>query len=130
VKQLLLFILVLWFNPAAFAQDRMDDSLKVHRQKFALSKKDNLAKVRLFNALASDYRRNNYDSAIFYGRKALKLAKQIGSVQQEGFAEWNLEFSLRETGNLAEALNLELDLLDKARSREGEGSEFIVYLPI
>ncbi len=101
MKELLLFVFALWFNHTAFAQGRLDDSLKVHRQKFALSKKDNLAKVQLFNDLAGDYRRNNYDSAIFYGRKALILAKQIGAGKQESYARYNLEFSLRETGNLA-----------------------------
>jgi tetratricopeptide (TPR) repeat protein len=114
MKRVFVFILALWFNHFAFAQGQKD-SVKVHLQKYALSKKDNGARFRLFVALSGDYRRNNYDSAVFYGKKALKLAKQTGTIQEEIEAEQILEFSLRETGNLAEALNLQLHVVDEAR---------------
>jgi two-component system, NtrC family, sensor kinase len=114
-RSLLLILLGLWFSGKLLAQTGSAESIKLYRQKLALYKKDDSTRVRLLTRLSNSYRRNNYDSALFYARKALLLAKQIGFAGGELGAELSLEYSLRETGSLAEALNLQLDLLDKAR---------------
>ena len=114
-KLTLLLFLISFFNYRPLAQST-NDSIKVRFKRFALSKKDGKAKLKLLIDLSNDYRRYNCDSAVFYSRKALILAKQIGTKDQVAEAEGALEFSLRETGNLAEALNIELHLLDEARS--------------
>ena len=113
-RLLLLTFLGLWFNQTVLAQTGSAESIKLYRQKLARYKKDDSTRAKLLTRLSNSYRRNNYDSALFYGRKALVLAKQIGYAKGEASAEISLEYSLRETGNLAEALNLQLDLLGKA----------------
>lgn len=113
-KNILLLIIFLALHHATFAQ-ATEDSIKARLKKFSLSKKDEAAKLQLFIDLSNDYRRHNYDSSIFYARKAVQLAKQTGAKEQAYQAQGALEFSLRETGNLAEALNIELHLLDEAR---------------
>ena len=113
--RLLLFIF--WgflFNETVLAQEG-SVGVNADRRKLALSQKDDSSTAKILVRLSNAYRRNNYDSALFYGRKALLLSKKIGYANGETGAEITLEFSLRETGNLAEALNLQLDLLDKAR---------------
>ncbi len=124
MKRLLLLIFFgLCFNQTVLAQAGSFDSIKIYRQKLALHKKEDTTRATLLSRLANFYRRNNYDSALLYGRKALQLAKKIGFARGEIRAESTLEFSLRETGNLAEALNLQLDLLDKARQLKNINSE-------
>ncbi|MFB9843721.1 ATP-binding protein [Mucilaginibacter ginsenosidivorans] len=112
--QLLVFF-GLWLNHSALAQTGSSESIKFFRQQLALYKKDDTTKVKILTRLSNSYRRNNYDSALFYGQKAVLLAKKLGYTNGVTFAEFSLEYSLRETGNLAEALTLQLDLLDKAR---------------
>ena len=111
----LMTFLGLLFNQTVNAQTGSAESIKFFRQQLAQYKKNDTTKVRIFTRLSNSYRRNNYDSALFYGRKAVLLAKQLGYDRGELAAEMSLEYSLRETGNLAEALNLQLDLLDQAR---------------
>jgi two-component system NtrC family sensor kinase len=127
LRLLFLIFFGLWFNQMVLAQTGSAESIKLYRQQLALYKKVDSTRVKLFTRLSNSYRRNNYDSALFYGRKALVLAKQIGYTKGEAGAEISLEYSLRETGNLAEALNLQLDLLGKARLSKNIYLEGVEY---
>lgn len=126
-RSLLLIFFGLWFNQMVLAQTGSAESIKLYRQQLALYKKDDSTRVKLLTRMSNSYRRNNYDSALFFGRKALVLAKQIGYTKGEAGAEISLEYSLRETGNLAEALNLQLDLLGKALHSKNSYVEGVEY---
>jgi len=106
--------------PALANAQGSGDSVSFHRHKFAVSKKDNNARLNLYISLSTDYRRNNYDSSIYYGRKGLNLAKQMGYKLGEIEGLIAIEFGTRETGNLAEALNIQLQALAEARALKNE----------
>src|ERR1700748_1588516 len=119
-KSFLLKLLLLLLIPAITVAQKLNDSISIHRHQFAVSKKDNNARLYLYLKLSTDYRRNNYDSSIFYGRKGLNLAKQMGFKAGEIQGLIAIEFGIRETGNLAEALNIQLQALDGARELKNE----------
>jgi len=114
-KSYLLELLLLLLIPAITVAQKLNDSITIHRHQFAVSKKDNNARLYLYLKLSTDYRQNNYDSSIFYGRKGLNLAKQMGFKAGEIQGLIAIEFGIRETGNLAEALSIQLQAVDAAR---------------
>lgn len=111
---ILIAIAFLCLDEAAFAQ-RQTDSVKAHLRLYAASKKNDTARFRLYFNLSIDYRRSNNDSALYYGRLALKLSKQMDDKNGEVMSLAAIEYILGETGHLAEALNMQLEALDEAR---------------
>jgi signal transduction histidine kinase len=111
---ILIVIAFLCLDEAAFAQ-RLPDSIKATVRRYAASKKNDTARFWLYWNLSIDYRRNNSDSALYYGRLALKLSKQMDFKTGEANSLGAIDYILGETGHLAEALNMQLEALDAAR---------------
>ena len=80
--------------------------------------------VNLYDMESSYYRRINTDSCLFYAHLALEVAKRSKKKLLEALALSDIEWILREKGDLAEALNIQFQALELARqqkSRFGEG---------
>ncbi|MFI5158210.1 MAG: ATP-binding protein [Sphingobacteriales bacterium] len=120
----LVFLLAICFAGNAFSQ-QFYDSIKIHRQQYLKSRRSDSALVLLYLNLSNDYRRNNYDSCFYFGRKAYDLAKKDNLKLGEGFGLSAMEFALRETGDLPQALSIQLKSLDLARSLKNENLEAI-----
>ena len=88
-----------------------DDTLKKYRQIYASAKTVNHL-INLYDAISTHYRRLNNDSALFYGRLALKIAQKNKNEFGEALSLSNIEYPLRAEGNLAEALNIQLQTLE------------------
>jgi signal transduction histidine kinase len=113
VKHLCLLTLFFLLSfQAAMAQsyyNDMDSVAQYHRLYRSAKTDANL--VGLCEALSHHYRRNNIDSALFYGRLELKVSQRANNKIWEAMALADMEYCLRETGDLAEALNIELQTL-------------------
>jgi len=95
----------------------LNDSLKKYRQAYAKEKNDvNL--VNMYDMESSYYRRINTDSSLFYGNLALDAAKKSKNKLLEALALSDIEFPLRETGDLAEALNIQFQALEIAKQQK------------
>jgi tetratricopeptide (TPR) repeat protein len=95
----------------------ISDSLKKYRQAYAAAKNDqNL--VNLYDMESSYYRRINTDSCLFYAHLALEAAKKSKNKLLEALALSDIEFVLRETGDLAEALDIQFQGLEIARQQK------------
>jgi len=97
----------------------INDSLKKYRQAYAAAKNDyNL--VQLYDMESSYYRRINTDSCLLYAHLALEAAKRSKNKLLEALALSDIEFVLRETGDLAEALNIQFQGLEIARQQKSQ----------
>jgi two-component system NtrC family sensor kinase len=111
-------------NPARAQQVSPADSVRIYEKLYAVSKSDKyLFKLEL--AKSRYYRRIYNDSSFIYAKRQLTLAKQNHNIFWEAAALSNVEFALREMGNLAEALNIQLQVLElskqfKTGTLEGE----------
>ena len=95
----------------------INDSLKKYRQAYAVAKTDqNL--VYLYDMESSYYRRINTDSCLLYAHLALDVAKRSKNKLLEALALSDIEFVLRETGDLSEALNIQFQALEIARQQK------------
>ena len=102
-----------------------DDTLKRYQQIYASAKTVNNL-INLYNAISTHYRRLNNDSALFYGRLALKISKKNNDKPGEALSLSNIEYPLRTEGNLAEALNIQLqtlELVKQLKIAQGEVAE-------
>ncbi len=103
----------------------INDSLKKYRQAYAAAKNDqNL--VNLYDMESSYYRRINTDSCLFYAHLALDVAKKTRNKLMVALALSDMEWVLRETGDFAEALNIQFQALELTRQQKalfGEGYE-------
>jgi two-component system NtrC family sensor kinase len=103
----------------------VSDSLKKYHQAYAAAKNDqNL--VNLYDMESSYYRRINTDSCLFYAHLALDVAKRSKNKLLEALALSDVEWILREKGDLAEALNIQfqsLEIAKQQKSKFGEGYE-------
>jgi signal transduction histidine kinase len=100
----------------------INDSLKKYRQAYAVAKTDqNL--VYLYDMESSYYRRINTDSCLLYAHLALDVAKRSKNKLLEALALSDIEFVLRETGDLAEALNIQFQALEIARQQKSQLGE-------
>ncbi len=103
----------------------VNDSLKKYRQAYALKKND-MNLVNLYDMESSYYRRVNTDSSLLYAHLALNAAKKSKNKLLEALALSDIEFPLRETGDLAGALNVQFQSLEIAKQQKspfGEGYE-------
>jgi len=101
------------------ANYNINDSLKKYRQAYAGAKNDSNL-VNLYDMESSYYRRINTDSCLFYANLALEAAKKSKSKLLEALALSDIEFVLRETGALAEALNIQFQGLEIARQQKSQ----------
>jgi two-component system, NtrC family, sensor kinase len=98
---LFVFFSMIW-NPG-FAQDEsFVDSLK---QKLATASQDT-TRVKLMNELSNHYKFDRPDSTLFYGYKAVTLARQINFPSGEALAMAFICVAQRTLGNDAKALEL------------------------
>jgi two-component system NtrC family sensor kinase len=98
---LFVFFSMIW-NPG-FAQDEsFVDSLK---QKLATVSQDT-TRVKLMDELCNQYKFNRPDSALFYGYKAVTLARQVNFPSGEALAMALISVAQRALGNDAKALQL------------------------
>jgi two-component system NtrC family sensor kinase len=98
------------------------DSVKKYQKQYARLKDDrSLVEVYIFKGYF--FRRQNPDSEFYYGNLALKLSKKIGDSRIETLALDIIQYSQWEKGNLAEALNLQLQMLEIARQFKSTGLE-------
>jgi signal transduction histidine kinase len=106
------------------ANYNINDSLKKYRQAYATAKTDSNL-FNLYDMEAGYYRRINTDSCLFYAHLALKAAEKTKSKLLEALALSDIEFVLRETGGLAEALNIQFQALDLSRQQKSKLGEAI-----
>jgi len=86
------------------------DSVKKYRGIYNSNKSDyNLG--MLYHFKSNYYRGVNADSALYYANLFLDIARKIKSTYRETLALADVERALRQSGNLAEALNIELQNL-------------------
>jgi two-component system NtrC family sensor kinase len=119
IYSLLVFLLFCAGDIKAQQQNNynVNDSLKKYRQAYALQKND-MNLVNLYDMESSYYRRINTDSSLFYAHLALNAAKKSKNKLLEALALSDIEFPLRETGDLAEALNVQFQSLEIARQQK------------
>jgi signal transduction histidine kinase len=98
------------------------DSIKKYQQQYARLK-DDRSLIGIYLGKGYLFRRRNPDSGLYYGNLALKLSKKIGNSRIETVALDIIQYSQWEKGNLAEALNLELQMLEIARQYKATGEE-------
>ena len=109
-----LFLLFCIGTAKSQIRETISDSLKIYHQKYLSAKTDsNLFKY--YNAENRYYRRYNPDSGLRYGHLVLKLAKKNNNKGWETAGLDDIGFCLRETGNLAEALNIQLQSLELSK---------------
>jgi two-component system NtrC family sensor kinase len=95
------------------------DSLKKYRQAYAAEKSDvNL--VNMYDMESSYYRRINTDSCLFYAHLALNAANKSKNRLLEALALSDVEWILRQKGDLAEALNIQFQALEIARQQKSQ----------
>ncbi|MDB5022895.1 MAG: hypothetical protein JWP78_650 [Mucilaginibacter sp.] len=98
------------------------DSLKKYQRLYTKLKDDNsLFGLYIFKGYI--YRRHNPDSEFYYGNLALKLAKKTKTKRHETLALDILQYNQWEKGNLAEALNLQFQMLGLAKELNSAGLE-------
>jgi two-component system, NtrC family, sensor kinase len=101
------------------------DSVKKYRSIYNSNKSDyNLG--GLYHFESGYYRGVNADSALYYANLFLDIAKKLKSKVGETLALGDVERALRQSGNLAGALNIELQNLERIKqsgSAFGEGFE-------
>jgi signal transduction histidine kinase len=90
------------------------DSVKLYEKLYLKTRSDS-ALARLYFSKSRYYRRLNNDSALIYGKRLLAFSQKNHKVGWEIGALGNIEYVLRERGELAEALNIQLQELDLAR---------------
>ena len=98
------------------------DSLKKYNRLYRETKADKNLMQIYFNTSAS-YRQVNNDSAMFYGRLLLTLAKKDNDQLFEMTALDCIQFAHQQMGNLPEALNTQLQYLELARQSKREDIE-------
>jgi signal transduction histidine kinase len=123
-KYIYLFLLFFLFcagriSAQQVANYNINDSLKKYREAYAGAKNDSNL-VNLYDMESSYYRRINTDSCLFYAHLALEVAKKSKSKLLEALALSDIEFVLRETGDLAEALNIQFQGLEIARQQKSQ----------
>jgi two-component system NtrC family sensor kinase len=97
----------------------INDSLKKYRQAYAAEKSD-LNLVNMYDMESSYYRRINSDSCLFYAHLALNAANKSKNKLLEALALSDVEYILREKGDLAEALNIQFQSLEIARQQKSQ----------
>ncbi len=112
-KEVLLIFFVFFNCIAVVAQNKLTDSLK---QVLANTTADTI-RVEVIAELGLQYRNTNPDSSIFYSNQALALAQQIGFKRGEVLALSNIGLALREKGDLPKALELEIQGMQIAGTR-------------
>jgi len=98
------------------------DSIKKYQQQYARLK-DDRSLIGIYLGKGYLFRRRNPDSGLYYGNLALKLSKKIGNSRIETVALDIIQYSQWEKGNLAEALNFQLQMLEIARQYKATGEE-------
>jgi len=102
MKIVALTFLWLFFNYAVTAQNKFTEELK--RQ--LLDAREDTTRVFLMAELGLQFRYANPDTCIYYGQKALTLARQIKFLRGEVAALNTIALALREKGELPKALEL------------------------
>ena len=103
-------------------QANYTDSLKKYNRLYRETKADKNLMQIYFNTSAS-YRQVNNDSAMFYGKLLLTLAKKDNDNLFEMAALDCIQFAHQQMGNLPEALNIQLQYLELARQSKKEDIE-------
>jgi two-component system NtrC family sensor kinase len=106
-KYILFLILVFSMQYASLAQTQEIDSLK---NAIAIAKQDT-SRVRLLYQLIGSYRFNRPDSAIYYGIKALALARKINFPVGEVALMRYIAVSHITLGNYSKAMQLDLEAI-------------------
>ena len=110
MKRFILLIILFIASTIGFAQNKLTDSLKYL---LSLSKEDT-TRVLTIAELGLQFRNSNPDSSIYYGQKALALARQLKFQRGEALALSNVGLAMREKGDLSGALELEIQALQIA----------------
>ncbi len=110
MKRFTLLIILFIASTIGFAQNKLTDSLKYL---LSLSKEDT-TRVLTIAELGLQFRNSNPDSSIYYGQKALVLARQLKFQRGEALALSNVGLAMREKGDLSGALELEIKALQIA----------------
>jgi signal transduction histidine kinase len=98
------------------------DSVKKYHGIYNSNKSDyNLG--MLYHYKSNYYRGVNADSALDYANLFLDIAKKIKRIDREIIALADVERALRQSGNLAEALNIELQNLERIKQSGSAFSE-------
>jgi two-component system, NtrC family, sensor kinase len=110
MKRFTLSILLLIATTSGFAQNKLTDSLKYLLN---LAQEDT-TRVLTIAELGLQFRNSNPDSSIYYGQRALALARQIKFRKGEALALSNIGLAMREKGDLSGALELEIQAVQIA----------------
>jgi len=109
--------LLLSLATIGFGQSQHDiDSLK---KKLQLAKADT-SKINAQIDLCFIYRLGNTDSALFYGRKALKAAEKINYIEAQIQVRGFMAVTLEQLGDLPEALDMAFKALQLAKENDME----------
>jgi len=123
-KYIYLALLILfWISPAkSQIRGTIGDTLKIYHQKYLSDKSDNNL-VKYYDAVNRYYRRYNPDSGLYYGRLILKIAQKSNNKLWETIGFDDIGFCLRETGDFAEALNIQLQSLQLSKQLKNKALE-------
>ncbi len=107
MRTLSLTLLLALICSVGFAQNKHTDSL--HRQFFVV--KNDTNRVWVLAELCSNFRYSNTDSSIFYGEKALSLARKIKFLRGEANTLNRLSLTFTGIGDFPKALELQYSAL-------------------
>jgi len=118
-----LLLILFWISPAkSQIRGTIDDTMKVYHQKYLSEKSDNNL-VKYYDAVNRYYRRYNPDSGLYYGHLILKIAQKNNNKLWETMGLDDIGFCLREMGNFAEALNIQLQSLQLSKQLKNKALE-------
>jgi len=111
MKSVTLSTILFIASTVGFSQNKLTDSLK----HLIILAKEDTTRVLAIAELGFLFRNSNSDSSIYYGEKALALARQIKFQRGEALALSNIGLSMRFKGDLPGALNLEIQAVQIAK---------------
>jgi len=95
------------------------DTIKFYKHLYDITKSDKYL-IIYYDAKSRFYRRYNVDSALYYGHLGLNVAQKANNKLMKTVALSDIEFCLRETGDLAQALTIQLQTLELGRELKME----------
>ena len=111
-KLFILTCLFFTFCLPGLTQNRFTDSLK-HQLTLA---KDDTSLVLIMSDLCYFFRYTNIDTSMYYGNRALALAKQVNFLRGEADAYNKLGLAYREKGDLPKSMELQFKALNIAQT--------------
>ncbi len=86
------------------------DFLSILKKEFKKSKNEKI-KLKLLNQLSKKYWYVNFDSSVFYGKKAMLMAQKNNNEKEEANALNNISFAYYISGNIEKSLEIQISSL-------------------